>query len=61
MGRKVFVIMGNDFPDSVVSSQKAADEYIEARKAVDKAMKVGHRIYWRSYEFEIDKLKGGAR
>lgn len=59
MGRKVYVIMDNDFPDAVVSRESAAEEYVEARIAVDKAMKVGlPRIHWRWYEFELDKLGG---
>lgn len=58
---KVYVIMGNDYPDAVVSSQQLADEYIEARKVVDKALNIGPKIYWRSYEFIIDEIKGGRK
>lgn len=59
MGRKVFVIMRNDFPNAVVSSKDKAEDYVEAHTIVDRALAKGYpRIYWRWYEFELDKLGG---
>lgn len=51
---KVWVIMGNDFPDAVFSSEKAADKHVEKMKAeTDKRPGGTPRIYWRSYEFTL--------
>src|SRR5438309_1423043 len=58
MGRmKVFVIMGNDYPAAVFSTEAAASAYVEMKKHEDPhyGMKyTSPRIYWRFYEFEID-------
>lgn len=48
---KVFVVMGNDFPDCVFDDSDKADEYIKTKK--DDDQKEFRRIYWRSYEFEV--------
>lgn len=56
---KVWVVMGNDFPDAVFVSREAAEEYC-AKERVDEADqrirngdKFGPRIHWRTYEFEL--------
>lgn len=52
---KVFVVMGNDFPDSVWSTQELADKAIEQNEEADKvARPYGPGIHWRSYEFNAD-------
>ena len=53
---KVWVIMGNDYPDSVFALEEAAEKYIAGKKAERSAEARGlPRIYWRSYEFEVKK------
>ena len=53
---KVYVIMGNDFPESVFASEEVAERYVKAKMA-DPANRHERsntpRIYWRSYEFEL--------
>lgn len=49
---KVFVVMGNDFPDSVWDTEEAAEKYCEAQRN-DK--NYSPRIYWRVYEFTVRK------
>lgn len=54
---KVYVVMGNDFPDAVFDSQKKAEQFIEQKKKEDDKIKEKYyaRIYWRAYEFELNK------
>ena len=52
---KVWVIMSNDYPDCVFSSEKAAEAFVKS-KMEDKATRLPGgipRIYWRAYEFEV--------
>jgi hypothetical protein len=52
---KVWVIMGNDYPDCVFATEEAAEKYLRS-KMDDPANKLkygGARIYWRHYEFEV--------
>lgn len=53
---KVWVIMGNDFPNSVFSNEEDADAYVACMDAAEKKKLKGFgpRIYWRSYEFEVE-------
>ena len=49
---KVYVVMGNDFPDSCFATEQAAEEYVALKKeSVEN--KGFPRIYWRVYEFEV--------
>lgn len=53
---KVYVIMGNDYPECVYAKKTDADAYVEDKKREQKKMtpeQHGSRIYWRSYEFEL--------
>lgn len=53
---KVYVVMGNDYPDCVFANEAAADSYITEKKKADPSFGVKYaapRIYWRSYEFEL--------
>lgn len=58
---KAFVIMGNDYPESVFADKDAADNYVKSkmddeREEHERKNPGGFyspRIYWRSYEFEI--------
>lgn len=54
----VFVVMGNDFPDAVFSTEEKADAYINLKKD-EEALRMAseqypRRVYWRSYEFGLD-------
>lgn len=52
---RVWVIMGNDYPDAVFDNEAAANTFIEINKAQDKIRFDGAytRIYWRAYTFEM--------
>jgi len=52
----VYVVMGNDFPDSVFSTQQLAEAYIADKIVLEKTRRhdMHPRIYWRVYPFEID-------
>lgn len=54
MSVKVWVVMGNDYPDAVFTTEAAAKAYCEEQKK--KSLYPGTstpRIYWRTYEFEL--------
>ena len=46
----VWVIMGNDFPVGVYSTEAKAKAFIAKQKDADG----GRRIYWRSYQYVVD-------
>lgn len=48
---KVFVVMGNDFPDAVFAKEADAEAYCESKR--DGNATHGHRIYWRVYGFDL--------
>ena len=61
---KVWVIMGNDYPDGVFDSKDKADAYVLKKQTEDrskwekenipaKAIYYTPRIYWRHYEYEV--------
>lgn len=53
---KVFVVMGNDFPDSVFDSEDAAEAACDSKRAERERSPTGHRaIYWRIYEFTLNR------
>lgn len=56
MINKVYIVMGNDFPDAVFSNKTKAEEYVEKKKTeTPKFPLTGTaRIYWRCYEFELN-------
>jgi len=54
----MYVVMGNDYPDSVFSTGKAAEAYAQKRMREPSNFRLNSktpRVYWRSYEFEVDK------
>jgi hypothetical protein len=57
MKSSVHVVMGNDFPAAVFSTAKLADDYVKALQAEEPSRKpyMSPRVYWRVYEFEVDK------
>lgn len=53
---KVWVVMSNDFPDSVFATAETAESYVRRQMAKQKENKLTWdtpRIYYRSYEFEL--------
>jgi hypothetical protein len=60
---KVWVIMGNDYPDAVRLTKRAADRYVERMKAENRKSLYagsGGKIYWRHYEFTVP-MKGNNK
>ena len=58
MPHKVYVVMGNDYPDAVFADRRMADSYVEAKMAdpgnrFDQSKHSACRIYFRHYEFEV--------
>lgn len=51
----VFVVMSNDYPDSVWKNEKEADDFCKKKNAEnEERLKMGFpSIYWRSYGFEV--------
>ena len=56
---KVWVVMGNDYPDAVFDSHKGAMAHIESRAQEDSkfAKEMRPKIYWRAYEFELHSVE----
>lgn len=50
---KIYVVMGNDYPSAVFSKKKRAEKYCDRMRENNKLD--GQRIFWRVYEFEVDK------
>jgi hypothetical protein len=52
---KVYIIMGNDYPDAVFRRKDEAEAYvIMKKKDEEERQQLGHRmIYWRVYDFEL--------
>lgn len=48
---KVYIVMGNDFPDAVFRTEEGAEKYCHEKPKIDAAS--NRRIYWRWYEFEV--------
>jgi hypothetical protein len=52
----VWVVMGNDYPDSVWTSEEAANARIAREKAEDLKkwpQLAGQGLFWRVFEFEV--------
>ena len=47
----VYVVMGNDYPDSVWATKDAALRYIQEQKGTVGPSR--RLIYWREYEFTV--------
>ena len=50
---KVYVVMSNDFPDKVFATGGAAEAYCKEKMQDPKNGYGSPRIYYRSYEFEV--------
>lgn len=51
---RIFVVMANDYPDSVFSTERDAEAYCTKQR--DAPSSQLRRIYWRVYEFTLDKM-----
>lgn len=49
--RKVWVVMGNDYPEAVFATEAAANAFIDTKPKPANMWE--RRIYWRAYEFEV--------
>ena len=49
----VYVVMGNDYPSAVFTSEVEAEAYCY-RKREERSDGTITRIYWRVYEFTMD-------
>ena len=52
---KVYVVIGNDFPEAVLTSAVEADRFIASAEADGKKLNPNRliKIYWRYYEFDL--------
>jgi len=50
----VYVVMGNDYPDAVFTSEQVAKAYVLKKKAHRDLHRVT-RIHWRYYEFTLNR------
>jgi hypothetical protein len=53
---KVYVVMGNDFPDAVFDNEVDAIIHINICKAQCPRRHMAPRIYWRVYDFPLRSL-----
>lgn len=54
---KVYVVMGNDFPDSVWSTEEKANAAIEQNKAAEiqaRSIAHGSPVYYKVHTFGLD-------
>jgi hypothetical protein len=52
----IWVVMGNDYPDSVWSSERAAEAAVGRAKAQDKRLRPGKPpIQFKAYPFQLNK------
>lgn len=56
---RVYVVMGNDFPEAVFSAENLAAEFCKFKKAEDDK-RIGMRtpIYWKYYAFKLNDWNG---
>jgi hypothetical protein len=55
-----YVLMGNDFPEAVFLDKAAADAGLAEAKRDRKRVDKYYRIYWRLYEFTVDRPREAA-
>jgi hypothetical protein len=51
--QRVWVVMSNDFPDAVFTSEAAANAYCKGKMNEQKKEMPSPRIYYHNYEFEV--------
>lgn len=49
----VWVVMGNDYPEAVFTTESKAEEFCQKMKEQQKGEQ--RRIYWRSYKFILNR------
>jgi hypothetical protein len=54
---KVYVVMSNDYPDSVFKTEAGAEEFVSEKIDYERDRRslnpMSGRIHWRYYEFEL--------
>jgi len=50
---KIYVVMGNDYPDAVFTNEVVAERYCMTKRAEDLLLYVSPRIDWRVYPFDL--------
>ena len=50
---KVYVVMGNDFPEKVFAYRDDAVAFVAKKQEAQKEERY-HRVHWRFYEFALD-------
>lgn len=58
--KPVWVVMGNDYPDAVFTSETEAEAYCFQKRTLNQKHREqgGRLIYWRTYRFALDKEVG---
>lgn len=54
MAQTVYVIMSNDFPDSVFSDPVQAQTYVDKENNLDKQRYPHRKVFWKVEPFVID-------
>jgi hypothetical protein len=57
VAQKVFVIMGNDYPAAVFTTEAKAETFIKTKKAEDTEPSRAQRVYWRARGFWLDQIE----
>jgi hypothetical protein len=50
-----YVVMSNDYPSAIFSTEAAADSYCAAKNEEDERQFHPRRVFWRTYGFVVDK------
>jgi len=50
---KIYVVMGNDFPEAIFSEKDAAERFCKRQPTLCG----GSRVYWNVYDFTLDEHK----
>lgn len=60
---KVYIVMGNDYPDAVFTTEAAAATYCSDKSAETPKLPGSRvpRIYWRWYAFELQGAINGPQ
>lgn len=58
--KRLFVIMGNDFPAGVRDDEAAAEALCKERNDAERSLRAAYempRIYWRVYPFDLNAVE----
>lgn len=51
---KVYVVIRNDYPECVFSTEEAADRFVDEQEVILRSNPGTPWVHWRHYEFEVD-------